>query len=616
MDDNDGNNQMQSSDAHAPERPRYGMWRNSAFMVRLAWCNARVVPFIVVAMALAAAGRSITELYVGPTVLNRIETHASPVLLLATIGVFTATLTVFAAVRAYFDVCSETGRIATRIALLRLINGKSASTAYANTLDTRFRASEEQSAQACNSNWTATERIWDTWTVLLTDIVGFVAYLSVLSGLDPRLIALILATSLAAYLPGKRINEWGFRHRRELQARRKRLGYLYTLGDEPRYAKDIRIFGLSGWIGELRDGAVRAMASFLHRRERIHLWANVIDVALAFARNGIAYAYLLHLTLDQGLSASRFLLYATAVSGFTTWVTDILDRFGELNRQSLEISAIREFLEWPEPAGMEGGEALHAIPGHEYAIAFDHVSYRYPGADHDSVHDIDLTIQPGESIAIVGLNGAGKTTLVKLACGLLDPTEGRVLLDGIDIRRYARRDYYELFATVFQDFSVLDTTIAQNVAQRIDGIDTRRVIDCLDQAGLGDTVRSLPDGADTHLGRSIYEDGIELSGGQTQRLMLARALYRNAPILLLDEPTAALDPIAEDDIYRHYQAMTDGRTSMFISHRLASTRFCERILVMDDGRITEEGTHDSLLAANGAYARLFDVQSRYYRHDA
>ena len=616
MDDTDDGNQQQHPKTTGSTRPRYGMWRNSAFMVKLAWRNARITPFIVVAMALAAAGRSVTELYIGPTVLNRIETHASPTLLLAIISIFTATLTAFAALHAYLDVCSETGRIGTRIALLRLINGKSASTAYVNTLDTHFRAAEEQSAQACNSNWTATERIWDTWTILLTDVIGFIAYLSVLADLDPRLIALILTTALAGYLPGKRISEWGFRHRRELQARRKRLGYLYTLGDERRYAKDIRIFGLTGWIGELRDGAVRATASFLHRRERIHMWANVIDVALAFARNGIAYAYLLHLALDQGLPASRFLLYTTAVGGFTAWVTDILDRFGELNRQSLEISSIREFLEWPEPAGMEDGEPLHAIPGHEYTIAFDHVSYRYPGADHDSVHDIDLTIRPGENIAIVGLNGAGKTTLVKLACGLLDPTGGRVLLDGIDIHRYSRRDYYELFATVFQDFSVLDTTIAQNVAQRIDGIDTRRMHDCLDQAGLGDIVHALPDGADTHLGRSIHEDGIELSGGQTQRLMLARALYRNAPILLLDEPTAALDPIAEDDIYRHYRAMTDGRTSVFISHRLASTRFCDRILFMDDGRITEEGTHDTLLATHGAYARLFDVQSRYYRHDA
>ena len=226
---------------------------------------------------------------------------------------------------------------------------------------------------------------------------------------------------------------------------------------------------------------------------------------------------------------------------------------------------------------------------------------------------MDLTIHHGENLAIVGLNGAGKTTLVKLLCGFLDPTEGRVLLNGQDIRQYDRRDYYKLFAAVFQDFSVLSATMAENVAQTRTGIDEARVRVCLEQAGLTEKVRSLPKGLETQVGRDVYEDGIELSGGQTQRLMLARALYKNAPVLVLDEPTAALDPIAEDDIYQKYNEMTKGRTSLFISHRLASTRFCDRILYLKDGRVAEEGTHEQLLKQGGGYAQLFEVQSQYYR---
>ena len=246
-------------------------------------------------------------------------------------------------------------------------------------------------------------------------------------------------------------------------------------------------------------------------------------------------------------------------------------------------------------------------------LKLEHVSFRYPGAEEDTIHDLDLTVRPGEKLAIVGLNGAGKTTLVKLLCGLFDPTEGRVLLNGVNVRDFNRREYYGLFSAVFQEFSILDVTVAENIAQTNENIDTQKLWDCIEKAGLTQTIQKLPKGLDTHVGREVYLDGVLFSGGQTQRLMLARALYKDGAILLLDEPTAALDPLAENDIYQKYKDMTAGKTSLFISHRLASTRFCDRIIFIADGRITEEGTHDQLLARGGAYARLFEIQSRYYQ---
>lgn len=219
----------------------------------------------------------------------------------------------------------------------------------------------------------------------------------------------------------------------------------------------------------------------------------------------------------------------------------------------------------------------------------------------------------GEKLAIVGLNGAGKSTLVKLICGLYDPTEGEVLLNGVDIREYNRQEYYRLFSAVFQQFSVLEVTLAENVAQTDENIDWKRMGDCIEKAGLTDKVESLPQHYETHIGRKVFEDGIELSGGETQRLMLARALYKGGSIIVLDEPTAALDPIAENDIYMKYNEMTEGCTSVYISHRLASTRFCDRIIFLGEGNILEEGTHEELMQKGGNYAELFEVQSKYYK---
>ena len=332
-------------------------------------------------------------------------------------------------------------------------------------------------------------------------------------------------------------------------------------------------------------------------------------------RNGAAYAYLIWLTLEQGLPVSQFLLYFGAATGFAQWVSGILEKFAKLHKQCLDISTVREFLEYPEPFRFEDGLPLKKRLDTPYELRLEGVSYRYPGAEKDTIHKLDLTVRPGENLAIVGLNGAGKTTLVKLLCGFLDPTEGRVLLNGQDIRPYNRRDYYKLFAAVFQDFSVLSATVAENVAQCRTGIDEARVWHCLDEAGLTEKVQSLPKQLETQIGREVYEDGVELSGGQTQRLMLARALYKDAPVLVLDEPTAALDPIAENDIYQKYNEMTAGKTSLFISHRLASTRFCDRILYLKDGRVAEEGTHEELLKRGGGYADLFEVQSQYYREE-
>lgn len=259
---------------------------------------------------------------------------------------------------------------------------------------------------------------------------------------------------------------------------------------------------------------------------------------------------------------------------------------------------------------MEEGDPLQWERDQKYTIELRDVSFRY---DKEIFSHLNLTIHPGEKLAVVGLNGAGKTTLVKLICGFYDPDEGEVLLNGVDIRVYNRRDYYKLISGVFQDFSLIPASVAVNVAQDRKEIDMEKVKSCIEKAGLKKKVELLPQKYDTLLVRDMYAEAVEFSGGELQRLMLARLLYKDSPIMVLDEPTAALDPIAESDIYQRYNELTEGRSAVFISHRLASTRFCDRIVLIEDGKIAEEGTHEELLGNGKRYTELFEMQSRYYQ---
>lgn len=595
------------------EKPRYNMWQNSGFMIREAWRNRKSVLTLCVATVVLAVGTSLAQLFVAPVILQKVEQAVPLRELLMTIAAFTGTLLVLAALSEYVLQNTIFGRIEVRSHLVAQIHTKFTTTSFPHTEDPSFLKKLEKASRATGGNSEATEAIWETLTKFGTNAIGFIIYLFLLSSLHPVLLAVILVTTIISYLASKQINKWGYLHREEEAAYSKKMDYVSTKAEEPTLAKDIRIFGMRSWLDDIYQKTLHLYESFLARREKRYLWANVIDIVLTILRNAIAYFYLIHLTLDQNLPASQFLLYFSAVSGFTTWVTGILNELGTLHTQSLDICTLREFLETPDLFTFSGGKPIPTPVNGTYTIEVKHVSLRYPGAESDTLHDINLTLHAGENLAIVGLNGAGKTSLVKIICGFYDPTEGEVLLNGINIKEFNRQEYYQLFSAVFQQFSLLATTIEENVSQSYNDTDSCRVKECLALAGLTEKVNSLPQKEKTHLTKAVHLDGIELSGGQTQRLMLARALYKDAPILVLDEPTAALDPIAENDIYLKYNEMTKGRTSLFISHRLASTRFCDRIIFLADGTIAEDGTHDSLMEMGGAYANLFDVQSKYYQ---
>lgn len=599
------------------KRKTYNIFQNCAFMISRAWRDCKSVLVIALGIILCGVAASLLELFVVPAILEAVGRGVSPGEFVWMILWFTLGMTAVRALRSYLDANSLFGRVRVRTGLCLDLHMTFCRTSFPHIEDPDYVKRAIKASRCLDGNSDAGEHIWTTLAELLTNVICFVIYLLLLAQVGPWVAALCIALSAAGYFAGEHIRAWRYRHREEEAAIMHKSDYVIYRSRDMKLAKDIRIFGIGPWLTELYEKYSRLMQDFYVKAYRQDMWADLLDVALAFLRNGAAYGLLIAMALRGELTAAAFVLYFTAVSGFTQWVTGIFSGLGTLHRESLDLSALREFMEEPELFRFGDGKPLSVKKDHLYTLELRDVSFRYPGADHDTLSHVDLTLHPGEKLAVVGRNGAGKTTLIKLLCGLYDPTEGQVLLDGEDIRQYDRRDYYRHFAAVFQQFSILAGTMAENVAQTTgENVDRPKMWDCLERAGIADKVRELPQGEDTHLGREVYLDGVDLSGGQLQRLMLARALYKDAPVVVLDEPTAALDPIAESDLYQKYSDLTGDRTSVYISHRLASTRFCDRVLLIENGGIAEEGTHEELLAAGGRYAYLFDIQSKYYKEGA
>lgn len=240
-------------------------------------------------------------------------------------------------------------------------------------------------------------------------------------------------------------------------------------------------------------------------------------------------------------------------------------------------------------------------------------SHGHPKAENYALKNLSLKVNAGERLAVVGLNGAGKSTFIKLLLRLYEPTEGEILLNGVNIREYDKRSYYRVFSPVFQDVELFAFPLAENVSmQSPEKTDKKRAEDCLKAAGFGEKLSELPNGVDTEILKVIHDDGVDLSGGEKQKLALARALYKNAPVVVLDEPTAALDAIAESRLYNDFDKLIGGSTAVYISHRLSSTQFCKNVAMFKDGELCEYGTHESLMEKNGAYAEMFRLQAQYY----
>jgi len=498
---------------------------------------------------------------------------------------------------------------------LKRVALKGLTTDYINQENGIFRKLQTESFMCCNGHYSPLSNIYEILVTLLTSLFGLTVFGVMLAGLNWGIIVFLIITTVISYLLNQRIIAWTAANNKERISYQQRINYINSISSDIRSAKDVRLYKMAVWFSDIYNSNMKGIAGWYKRLTGKLFGVAVYDSGLALLRESAAYLYLLYLIWNEQLSVAEFILYFNVVTGFSAWLSNIFSQITTLSQINLKINYFRSYLEYPETFN-RNGSLISPVDDGPKVIELKNVSYKYEGAEQYTLQNINLTIIPGEHIAIVGLNGAGKTTLVKLLCGLIDPTEGQVLYNGIDVREYNRIAFYKLFSAVFQQFSIMPVTIEEIVAEAPqERIDHDRVRNCLITAGLWSKIERLANGVKSQFGKAIYDDGIEFSGGEIQKLLLARAMYKSAPIMLLDEPTAALDPIAESALYKNYNKISAGRTTVFVSHRLASTSFCNRIILIENGAVCEEGTHNDLLKLRGRYYTLFEMQAKYYREN-
>lgn len=474
----------------------------------------------------------------------------------------------------------------------------------------------QKSKNALNSNWVGVEYMMKNTPIFLINIIGLVVYGTMISSLNYVIIIILVLMAILNFVLASYARNYDEKHKDNYVKYDRKIDYLYKNSTSLINGKDVRIYKMETWFNNIFKQLIKKRVTWGRKVEYRYFLPSVSDNILLFIRDIVAYSMLISMVLDKEISVATFTLFVGVIGGFSAWLNEAVTAYSNLKRANMGVNDYRDYEEIRDVFKHGNGCELPKTSHYPLTIEFKDVSFRYPGAEKDTISHLNIKIDGGSKIALVGNNGAGKTTLVKLLSGLYYPSEGEILVNGKSIKDYDIEEYYKLIGVVFQDVEILAFTIAKNIAACEENqIDYNKVNKCLELAGLKDKVDSLKDKENTYLTQTLNKDGILLSGGQMQKLMLARALYKSAPIMILDEPTAALDPIAESELYEKYNDLTKDKTSIFISHRLSSTKFCSRVLYFENGSVAEDGTHEELMSKNGKYAEMFEIQSHYYKED-
>lgn len=470
----------------------------------------------------------------------------------------------------------------------------------------------QKAGEPTQNNNGAFQKIFTVSYHFLRDSLGLLIYGYLIGQLHPLIIAVITIFSLLMYGYSLGTNRLSESIRRQQAPLSKKTKYLVDHTGDFKAVKDMRLFHMESWFEDEFQRIYAARFSLMSQLVKRQFKGTLLSSLFGMIRDALAYWLLINQVIDGSLSVASFSFYIGIIASISQWTNGLFIDLADFRHLSSEVQDYRDFMELDlvQSTGDRKTDDL-SLP---IDIEFRQVCYRYPNADRDTIHDLNLKITAGEKVGLVGVNGAGKTTIIMMLCGLYQPTSGEILINGIPQQEFNQDSYLDLFSAVFQDYFELPITIEETIQQA----KTKYSLsyeEAVEQAGMAEILAKLPLGGKTPLVKRVHPKAVDLSGGQKQRLQLARALYKQSPVLILDEPTAALDPIAENEIYLAYNAISQNKTSLFISHRLSSTRFCDRIVYLENGSIYEEGSHQELLAKKGKYADMYQVQSQYYQEE-
>lgn len=595
----------------------YGVVSNCIYILKRFRKYRPSLIFFIITGAAAAASMSYIWSFIGKLVIDMIQASAGGGEIMPLVKLVAATTAAELFIMWLNTVSTVKTGLGFTYVRLMIIKER-----IAKTLDMDYEALEtpemldrlQKAKRATAGDWQGVQGMMTYMQVLFTQIISIIIAIIIMTSFDPLIILVIAVLSYIQFLYFEHIRK---KDKKEMwdamMPHWRKLEYMENVTTDFSYAKDIRLFGMKKFLAKKQKDVYDEELRHWIKSRQYWIYNSIFSHGISLVRQLIITGWLVYSVIAKDLSIGNFTLYLAGAGAFSNAINEVLSALSALRERSAHTDDYRSFMDIP---GGSGNDTIPVPKTDKYVFTFENVSFKYKGQEKYALKNLNITIAAGEKLAVVGLNGAGKSTFIKLLLRLYDVTEGRILMNGTDIRRFNRAEYYRLFSPAFQDVTVFAFPMAENVSMSPpDETDKNKAEKCVREAGLGDKMDKLEKGIDTELLKVLYDDGVDLSGGEKQKLALARALYKGSDIIVLDEPTAALDALAEYRLYKSFNGLVGNRTAVYISHRLSSTRFCDRVAMFKDGEMTETGTHEELMAKNGDYAEMFRVQAQYYVED-